>query len=215
MQGEGRSSSPAPRLSWGDMALGSSADRDGSIAVVDLHRGHWVVVAEGAVRAVVIVEADEAFEVGVGLDLGLVAFEIDLIVFDGPPEPLDEDVVEAAPLSIHREFHAKGEQWLGKFGRGELAALVGVEDLRHSVLLDRPLDRPGAEAGVEGVRQFPSQDRPAVPIDHREEVDVATLDRNVGDVVYAARGITDIMPGAGLCRVVVWSSSEEAVVYAA
>jgi hypothetical protein len=69
VQGEGRSSSPAPRLSWGDMALGSSADRDGSIAVVDLHRGHWVVVAEGAVRAVVIVEADEAFEVGVGLDL--------------------------------------------------------------------------------------------------------------------------------------------------
>ena len=48
-----------------------------------MHRGHGIGVAEGAVGPPVIVEAEEGLEVGVGLDLGLIALEVDLVVFDG------------------------------------------------------------------------------------------------------------------------------------
>jgi hypothetical protein len=92
------------------------------IAAVDLHWGHRLGIAEGAVRPLLVVEAEEVFQVGVDLDLGLVAPEVDLVVFDRAPEPFPEDVVEATALAVHPELYAQREQRLAKLGRGELAA---------------------------------------------------------------------------------------------
>jgi hypothetical protein len=47
------------------------------VVAVDLHLGHRLGVAEGAVRPLLVVEAEDAFQAGVGLDLGLVAPEVD------------------------------------------------------------------------------------------------------------------------------------------
>ncbi len=149
---------------------------------VDFHGGHGFRVAKGAVRACPVVELEEGFQVGVGFDLGAVALQVNLLVFDRPPEPFDEDVVEAAALAIHRELYSELEQRLGKLRRGKLAALVGVDDVRNPVLGDRPLHCIRTEGRVQRVRQLPGEDGTAVPVDHRAQVDEPALDRHVGDV---------------------------------
>jgi hypothetical protein len=56
--------------------------------------------------------------------------EINLLVFHAPPQPLDENVVHPAPAAEHADFHSDIQQTTGPFYRGELAALIGIEDFR-------------------------------------------------------------------------------------
>lgn len=84
--------------------------------------------------------------------------------------------------ALHRELYSCGQKRLGKLRRRKLATLVAVKDLGRAVLLDRPSNRPGTEARVQGVRQFLRKDIPAVPIDHRAKIGVPTLDRHVSDI---------------------------------
>ena len=65
--------------------------------------------AEGAVRPALIVEAEERLQLGVGLDLGAVALQVDLLLLHGAPEPLDEDVVQSPAPAIHRQLHPAGQ----------------------------------------------------------------------------------------------------------
>ena len=59
--------------------------------------------------------------------------QVDLLVFDATPEPLDEDVVAPGPLAIHADLEAGVLQCLDEVYRRELAAVVGVHDLRRAV----------------------------------------------------------------------------------
>src|SRR5574338_1224607 len=56
--------------------------------------------------------------------------QIDPLVLDRPPQPLDEDVVVAAPAPVHADADAVALEHPGERFRGELAALVGIKDLR-------------------------------------------------------------------------------------
>ncbi len=112
------------------------ASRTGWLAA-DFHRGAWDVVTEGTVRAHLVVALEEGAEVGLRLDLGAVALEVDLLVFDRTPESLDEDVVQGPPAAVHGELHALVEEGLGELRRRELTTLVGVENFRHPVRSDR------------------------------------------------------------------------------
>jgi hypothetical protein len=47
---------------------------------------------------------------------------------------------------------------------GELAALIGIEDLRGSIILNRCLDSINAEIGRHAVGQPPSQDTSRRPV---------------------------------------------------
>ncbi len=67
-----------------------------------------------------------------GLADGLVSPQVDLLVFDRFPEPLDEDVVAPSALAVHADLDLLGQKNLREVDTGELAALVGVEDLRLS-----------------------------------------------------------------------------------
>lgn len=49
--------------------------------------------------------------------------QVDLFVFDGPPQALDEDIVPPRALAIHADLDLAGGQHLDELGRGELAAL--------------------------------------------------------------------------------------------
>src|SRR5690606_10363674 len=49
--------------------------------------------------------------------------QVDFLVFDSPPEALDEDVVTPGALAIHADLDLAGGQHLDEVGRGELAAL--------------------------------------------------------------------------------------------
>lgn len=52
----------------------------------------------GSVWAMVVVEGDPAADSGFGLRSDFPGVQVDAFIFQGSPEPLDEDVVEAAPL---------------------------------------------------------------------------------------------------------------------
>ena len=87
--------------------------------------------------------------------------QIDRLIFLRAPQPLDEDVVPAPAPAVHRDPDAGRLQAPGEGEAGELAALVGVEDLGRAMPdqgfvetlgalrehLAKPLDRlalPGA-----------------------------------------------------------------------
>jgi len=54
-------------------------------------------------------------------------------VLNRPPQPLNEQVVVVAPFSIHADLDSVPLEEPGESLAGEVAALVGVEDLRPSL----------------------------------------------------------------------------------
>ena len=114
---------------------------------------------------------------------GGVLEEIDLLVFHAPPQPLDEDVVHPAPTSVHADFNAQIQQLSRPLGRGELAALVGVENFRNVPCgLEGVVESFQAKAGFHGVGYRPAKHLARMPVHHRAQVGVATGHRHVGDV---------------------------------
>ena len=87
-------------------------------------------------RSPVVVERDELPRARFGVGNRFVGFEIDLVLLDGSPEALDEDVVAPAAFAIHADTDAVRLELPGEFAAGELATLVGVEDLRGAVTHD-------------------------------------------------------------------------------
>ena len=55
----------------------------------------------GRVGASLVIEFDPLGDTGFGLRSAFPRIQIDALVFQGPPEPFDEDVVEEATLAIH------------------------------------------------------------------------------------------------------------------
>src|SRR3546814_10856660 len=58
--------------------------------------------------------------------------QVDALVLQRAPQPLDKDVVEKAAAPIHRDAHAGLLQALRPGPGGELAALVGVRSEEHT-----------------------------------------------------------------------------------
>ena len=72
---------------------------------------------------------------------GLVGMEIDLLIFETPPQPLDKDIVPPPPGSIHADLNAMSLQKLGEFLAGELTALIRVENFWRTIAGDGLLHR--------------------------------------------------------------------------
>ena len=71
------------------------------------------MITEGLVWAMVVVEGDPAPDASPCLRTVLPGVQIDAFIFQGPPETLDEDVVEAAALAVHRDPGADPLQPVG------------------------------------------------------------------------------------------------------
>jgi hypothetical protein len=76
----------------------------------------------GGVGAPGVEEVEIAADAGAGLTDALVGSQIDLLVFDAPPKPLDEDIVAPASLAVHADAYTLGQQLAGEGLAGELAA---------------------------------------------------------------------------------------------
>src|SRR6056297_502794 len=129
-----------------------------------------------------VVEADVAADPSPGLGDAGVGPQVDLLVFDGPPEALHEDVVAPGALAIHTDPDLAGGQNLDEVGGRELATLIAVEDLGRSVSRQCLLDSFYAEVGLHRDRYQPCQDPSGEPVHDRGEVDEAPRRRDVGDV---------------------------------
>src|SRR5688572_2597243 len=107
-------------------------------------------VAERGVRAHLIVEAEIPADRGAGLGDRVVSSEVDLLVLDRSPEPLDEDVVAPGTLAVHADGDPISGQRTGESLAGELAALIGVEDLWPAVAGQGLFQRLDAERRLQG-----------------------------------------------------------------
>lgn len=81
--------------------------------------------------------------------------QIDAFVFQGPPQALDEDIVDAPPLAVHRDAGSDAFQPICPSEGRELAALVSVHDCGRAEPVDGLVQRLDAEVrfGVFDMRQ--------------------------------------------------------------
>ena len=84
----------------------------------------------------------------------LVIFPIDLLIFDRPPPPLDNNVVQRPTPPIHAELYARSLQAARQLGAGALRPLI---TMKHLGLRDPSRVRQGVEtpADIHGHRHGP------------------------------------------------------------
>ena len=128
-----------------------------------------------------VVKDEVLADPGDQLGHALIPLQVDVLVFKRAPEPLDKNVVQAAPAAIHADADAGLIKPGGEIDTGELGALVGVEDLRPAVAQGR-LQSLQAEGRVQGVGDGPGEYVSAEPVHHRHQVDEAAAQRQIGDV---------------------------------
>src|SRR3712207_3039965 len=110
-------------------------------------------------RAFLIVEVQPRSNPRLRLGNRSIGVQVYLFVFQSPPEPLHDDIIHAPALAADLDLAPL--QHANKVIAGELAALIGVEDLGPSEPSQRLLQRLDTEVGVQGVGQAPGQNRTA------------------------------------------------------
>src|SRR5690349_6131413 len=131
-------------------------------------------------RATLIVKHEMLADAGSRIADRVVGVQIDLLVLDRLPQPLDEDVVPPAALAVHADADVSILEYLSKLSAGELAALVGVEDLGCAVAGKGFVQGVEAEIRAHADRHAPGEYPPARPIHDRRQIDEATGHRHIG-----------------------------------
>src|SRR5205823_11702186 len=67
----------------------------------------------------------------------IVRVQVNVFIFDRLPQPLDKHVVAPAALAIHADVDGLALQHADELTAGELAALIGIHDLGHTIFRDR------------------------------------------------------------------------------
>src|SRR5450756_1681764 len=68
------------------------------------------------------------------LSSSFIRLKVDPLVLQGAPETLYEDIVLEAPLAVHADLDIPCLENRGESFAGKLASLVGIEDIRCTVL---------------------------------------------------------------------------------
>src|SRR5882724_2779921 len=124
-------------------------------------------------RTAAIVEVEIPTNRASRLTDGFIGSQIDLLVFDALPQPLNEYVVSPSSFAIHADGDAVFGEDAGKGRTGELRALVGVEDFRPAVTRESIFQRLDAEGRLHRDGQPPRQDTTGRPVEHHGEIDEA------------------------------------------
>lgn len=113
-------------------------------------------------------------------DSGVIV-QVDFIILDSPPEPLDEDVVQITTAPIHTDANTSRQKLAGKSVRSKLGSLVAVENER---LTEGKSSVQGAntEVGVHRTGQLPSQNEAAKPVHDDDQIHKSSRHRDVGNV---------------------------------
>src|ERR1700731_2751377 len=90
-------------------------------------------IAEALVLAFRVVKFQPGANTGLGFGHSRISMEVDLLIFEAAPQPLDEDVVHTPALAVHADHDPLPFQGTGEVVASELAALVGIKDLRPAI----------------------------------------------------------------------------------
>src|ERR1700736_6239845 len=88
------------------------------------------LAVKARMRSATIVEVEITADRSAGIGYTVVGSQIDLLVFDAAPQPLDKDVVAPGPFAVHADRNAVVGECIGEGRARELRALVGIEDVR-------------------------------------------------------------------------------------
>ena len=108
--------------------------------------------------------------------------QINRLVFEAAPQPLDKNVVQVPATTVHGDRHAGLLECASEGGRGELTPLIGIEYLRLALVLQCIIQSFKAEPDIHGIRQPPGKHMAARPVHDRDQVQKAMLHRDIGDV---------------------------------
>jgi len=86
----------------------------------------------------------------------VVGVQVDLLLFDGLPNTLDEDIAASGSAAVHADSDFISLQPPGEGFAGELRALNGVEDFRFFILRKGFFQRLDKEGNVRGDGHAPS-----------------------------------------------------------
>src|SRR4051812_1478035 len=96
--------------------------------------------------------------------------QVDPFMLHGPPQALDEDVVVAAPASIHADLDHVIPQHRGERVAGELGTLIGIKDTGLAEpsegFASAPRHKTLPSACSTGARTAPA----GCPVDNRDQV---------------------------------------------
>jgi hypothetical protein len=123
-----------------------------------------------------------ALQALVGGTDGFIRMQIDLLVCDTFPQPLDKHVIPPAAFPLPADLDPVGFQSSRELLAGELAALLGVEDLWRALIGSGVLDSLQAEVGRPCIGQPPRQPPTPRPVENRTQVHEAPCHRKGGDL---------------------------------
>jgi len=130
----------------------------------------------------IIVKADPGVEALAQGRTAIKRVQVKVLILDGPPEPLDKNVVLTAPPPIHTDGDLVVLEGLDKVIAGKLSPLVGVENLRSAVAAQGLLESLDTKVRLKGIGNPGGQDFAAVPVHDGHKVHKPTFHWNVGDI---------------------------------
>src|SRR5438876_1762228 len=131
------------------MASGGQCRRRRRLAEVSLVR---CSPAERLMRTPQIIPVEKLAKAALLFDAVGGGAQVDPFVLHGPPQALDEDIVVAAPASIHADLDPVIRQHLGELATSELGALISIEDAGLAEPAESLAQRLDAEPRRERVR---------------------------------------------------------------
>ena len=102
-------------------------------------------------RALRVVEPDPVIDDPFCLEAVSDFMQIDGLLFQRPPQPFDEDVVQIATPPIHRDFDIGLRQRLDPIRARVLATLIRIHDLGLAIFGDGFFQLFNAKAGVQRI----------------------------------------------------------------
>ena len=130
-------------------------------------------------RGVVLVEVST--QAAVSVSHRRIFHDVNVVIFDRPPQPLDKDVIQIPAASVHTDSDLVFQQYLDKDHRCKLDALIAVEDIRPTVR-QRVFQALYTKRRVQRVRQPPGQDITAEPVNDRHQITEPLPQLHIRDV---------------------------------
>jgi hypothetical protein len=99
-------------------------------------------------------------------------------ILDGPPSPLNENIVLAAAATIHADLNLVFFEKYDKILAGKMTALIGIENVRPSKPTKGLLPRLDTNVRLHGIGYLLRQDFTAVPVHDNNKVHETATDGN-------------------------------------
>jgi hypothetical protein len=149
-----------------------------SVSIVDLSRGK---IPEALMGSLTVVKGEVRFQALVERGDALVVPKVDVLVFDAPPKPLHENVVQSSATAIHADTDARAFKCTLESHRSELDALITIKDLGLP-LLESPVQGLEAEQTVKRIGQLPGDDKAGKPVHDRHQIHEPLVHPDIGDI---------------------------------